>query len=449
MKKRIPLIIIAILIILYIAFTFFTKDKMIGNIKINNIDCSFKTYEDISKSLESSIDIPELSITNGEKELIKLNVSQYCKFTYNVEEIKKINEAIPFYERLLFPVFDFSKTLEPIVDIDEEKLNECLIAANGKNMPKNAYIAFDKKSKEFYIEPETVGDILETEDATKIISDAIINNETTVDISKAYVKAGITKDNEELIAKTKELNENTNFTITYIVDDEEIVVDKSIFYDWYEKDENGVPYLDNEKYAINEEKVRTYLGKIANKYNNTVVNFTTHDKQEIEITNGSLISELDIDKETNQLIKDINTQKDVKRDFIWKSKGLVNKEVDDTYVEVSIDKQHLWYYVDGKVLLESNIVSGTLNTNDTNKGAWYIISKKESTYLTGPSWKTWVDYWMPFNKDGEGLHDASWRNKFGGNIYKTDGSHGCVNLPVEFAKDLYDVIEINTPVIVY
>ena len=35
------------------------------------------------------------------------------------------------------------------------------------------------------------------------------------------------------------------------------------------------------------------------------------------------------------------------------------------------------------------------------------------------------------------MHDATWRGKFGGQIYKTSGSHGCINLPLSFIKDFY------------
>ena len=57
-----------------------------------------------------------------------------------------------------------------------------------------------------------------------------------------------------------------------------------------------------------------------------------------------------------------------------------------------------------------------------------------------------VDYWMPFN-GGIGLHDASWRSKFGGTIYQTSGSHGCVNLPPASAATLYDLLYKGIPVI--
>ena len=59
-----------------------------------------------------------------------------------------------------------------------------------------------------------------------------------------------------------------------------------------------------------------------------------------------------------------------------------------------------------------------------------------------------VNYWMPFN-GGIGLHDATWRSKFGGDIYVTSGSHGCINLPKDKAEKIYDIIDKNMPIIVY
>lgn len=56
---------------------------------------------------------------------------------------------------------------------------------------------------------------------------------------------------------------------------------------------------------------------------------------------------------------------------------------------------------------------------------------------------------MQFN-GGEGLHDAAgWRSAYGGSIYYYSGSHGCVNLPLDLAKTLYNTMEVGDPVIVY
>ena len=107
--------------------------------------------------------------------------------------------------------------------------------------------------------------------------------------------------------------------------------------------------------------------------------------------------------------------------------------------------------------METDIVSGTETKSDryTPSGIYYIYAKQKNRILRGQKqadgtyeYETPVSYWMPFNK-GIGLHDASWRKTFGGQIYKTSGSHGCVNLPSSFAANLYGQATVNTPVVVY
>lgn len=134
--------------------------------------------------------------------------------------------------------------------------------------------------------------------------------------------------------------------------------------------------------------------------------------------------------------------------FVAKTQ-IYDKEVGDTYVEVSLNDQHVWYIVDGEVYLESDCVTGNYGSADTPKGFFYLNNKMSPCTLKGDDYVTHVTYWMPFIGGGWGLHDASWRNKFGGKIYKGDGSHGCVNLPTKVAKKMYARIEVGTPVIVY
>ena len=91
----------------------------------------------------------------------------------------------------------------------------------------------------------------------------------------------------------------------------------------------------------------------------------------------------------------------------------------------------------------------------TPAGIFTLVSKTSPKTLRGPKqadgsyeWESDVTFWMPFN-GGIGLHDATWRSSFGGNIYKNSGSHGCVNLPYNVAKTIYNNIEVGTPIIVY
>lgn len=123
--------------------------------------------------------------------------------------------------------------------------------------------------------------------------------------------------------------------------------------------------------------------------------------------------------------------------------------VGDTFVEISLDNQYMWYYLDGELLVETPVVTGCVaNWDETRRGCFCINYKVADVWLTGPTWHDHVDYWMPFD-DQIGLHDSSWRSEYGGNIYLTDGSHGCVNTPLEAIRTIYENIWDGVPVIVY
>ncbi len=122
----------------------------------------------------------------------------------------------------------------------------------------------------------------------------------------------------------------------------------------------------------------------------------------------------------------------------------------NTYIDVDLTNQYVKYILNGASVWESPCVSGDVSKGrSTPTGIYAVYGHVKGTYLTGPTWKNWVDYWMPFTRGGCGLHDATWRRKFGGEIYKTNGSHGCVNLPPDKAKELFDMVGIGTVVVVH
>ena len=98
--------------------------------------------------------------------------------------------------------------------------------------------------------------------------------------------------------------------------------------------------------------------------------------------------------------------------------------------------------------MDTDIVTGWKNKWDTPKGVYRVLNKINGVYLIGEDYKTWVDKWMRF-WEGYGLHDATWRNKFGDDIYARNGSHGCINLPHSFAVKLYDLVKPGDCVVIY
>lgn len=122
----------------------------------------------------------------------------------------------------------------------------------------------------------------------------------------------------------------------------------------------------------------------------------------------------------------------------------------ETYVDVNLTAQTMTYYLNGYAVLASPCVTGNVNAgNGTPAGFYSIKVMVPGKRLVGPTWNVWVNYWMRFTDGSIGLHDASWRSSFGGNIYQTNGSHGCVNLPPDVAATLYSMVTVGTPVVVH
>lgn len=122
----------------------------------------------------------------------------------------------------------------------------------------------------------------------------------------------------------------------------------------------------------------------------------------------------------------------------------------ETYVDINLTTQTVIYYLNGVAVLVSPCVTGNPNKGrGTPTGFFSIKAMVPGKRLKGPDWDVWVNYWMRFTDGAIGLHDANWRSSFGGTIYQTNGSHGCVNLPAQNAAALYSMVTIGTPVVVH
>ncbi|MBO5551735.1 MAG: L,D-transpeptidase [Lachnospiraceae bacterium] len=128
---------------------------------------------------------------------------------------------------------------------------------------------------------------------------------------------------------------------------------------------------------------------------------------------------------------------------------IVDSMPDHTYIDIDLTKQTLTYYINGGVTISSDIVSGNVSRNcDTPQGVYQIYGKQRKRTLRGPNYSAFVNYWMPFTGN-YGIHDATWRSSFGGDIYRTNGSHGCVNISKSTAAILYETAPVGTRVFVH
>ena len=174
----------------------------------------------------------------------------------------------------------------------------------------------------------------------------------------------------------------------------------------------------------------------------------------LELEHNEYGYQIDTEEEFKKVYEELQAGEKVEREPVYAKAGYQRQGKDDlagSYIEVSLEQQHLWLYKNGKLITETDIVSGMPTAKrETFRGIWPIHLKASPYKLSSAEYgyNVEVQYWMPFVY-GQGLHDAGWRNSFGGEIYKTNGSHGCINLPPQQAKIIYETIEKGYPIVLY
>jgi hypothetical protein len=216
--------------------------------------------------------------------------------------------------------------------------------------------------------------------------------------------------------------------------------------------------IDNENLtaSVDKNKVWVYVDGLSKMFNtkDRSRSFATTNSGTVTITPGTYGWKSDFTGVTDKLYNTICSKTDLTLTVPCSQSGYgmpnATNDFGNTYVEISIPNQHMWVYKNGSLVLESDIVTGNPTLNrDTPTGAYFVKSRTPNATLVGADYRTPVAYWMPFTNNGCGLHDATWQLWFGGNRYLTNGSHGCVNLPLSVAKQVFDTVTVGYPVIVY
>ena len=284
----------------------------------------------------------------------------------------------------------------------------------------------------------------------KIFQKQTLKNTTLVDYDKDKLQTQIDAldcmDADNQTAPENASVSSYDKTEGFTVGDSKEVLDASVFGDWFRLNKKLKPVLD-------QECVKAYVSDLAKKYN------TCYSAKTLKTSYGKTVTipeshygwKIDTEKEIAQITSEIKAGKAVERELNYSMTANSHGKNDygDSYVEINLTAQHMFLYKDGKLVIDSDFVSGNVSKNNaTPTGAYGVTYTEKNATLRGENYETPVTYWMPF-AGNVGMHDAYWRSKFGGSIYKYAGSHGCINLPPEVAKVVFENVKKNYPVLVY
>lgn len=459
MKKKQKNILIAFAITIfilagsYIGMVFYFKSHFFIGTSINGINSSRKTVKEVEEKIRLEVKNYVLQI-DGRNQLTDVITSDNIDYEYVADgAVKNLLKAQnPF--AWISGIFKKSTTdMQVSTTFDQKKLKDKVqslkfFQAAYITPPVDASVKYNKANAKYEIIPEDMGTTLDEDAFLSKVTDAIESGDTyfNSDKAKCYKDPKFTSTSAKLVKAANTMNQYIGVTIAYKFGTKKELCDKNYIQDWLEVD-------DAFHVTFNLEKVRSYIDSIARIYNTygKTRDFVNHAGKVIEVNGGDYGWLMDRAAETTRLVKLIKAGKNVEVEPIY-SQSARSRETNDignSYVEIDLTLQHIWVYKDGKLVIESDCVTGNSSRGfDTPMGIYQITYKERDATLKGENYSSDVTFWMPFYYN-VGLHDAPWRSSFGGTIYKRSGSHGCVNLPPDIAEKVYANVEKGTPVVCY
>lgn len=443
---------IAIVLCIYVGGMIFFHTRFFPGTQVNGISCGGKNVSALQDAITEEAGTYKLEITGRDGLSDSITAGEIVLKPVFDDELYRM---LSTQKSMMWPFQLGKKHLfetSTVVAYDENafaKKVEALTFCKKSNQrkPVDAYMS-DITDHGYEIIPEDEGSTLIKDMVYSVISDAVLTLEDTLDLDQVgcYVEAKIKRDNAELVQKCNELNRFVQTRVEYQFGDESVVTTPEIVNEWLVRDEKGM-------LTLAEDKVREFVNDMARKHDSFGKrrSFVTHEGETIDITEGTYGWWMNRPEETKELIERINQGESGIKEPVYFATAAQYGANDwgNTYVEIDLSAQHLYVYVDGEVRFESDFVSGNVARRfNTPRGIYGITYKERNATLVGQGYNSPVSFWMPFNNN-VGMHDASWRKTFGGEIYLTNGSHGCINLPKDSAETIFSLVEKNTPVIVY
>lgn len=426
---------------------------------VNGVNVSGLSVKEAAKKMEAESKNYSITITadGGVRDEIK-DSALSVKVT-NTSGIKKALKKQNPFTWISGGLHKKNITAKISASYDNDRLKED-IAALSILQEDNMTAPVDASLKEtddgqYQIEKETIGSTFDVDEAAALIEAAVGNYQRTVNISESQEHPKVYSSSENLAERMNTWNTFLKAAgISYNFPAKTVSLDAKDIASLLSDDGNEVTVSYDKVAALMADWRETY-----DTYNNSF-EFTTVKGETIKTWyEGDYGFELDEEDTAKDLIANIKAGDTGNHDPKWFHEGnsMDNMGLGDTYVEISIEDQHLWVHKDGEIVVDTDVVTGNPNPDsegrnrETYKGCYSIKGKYEDVTLGTievQGYASPVNYWVPFN-GGEGLHDAPWRDEFGGSIYQSNGSHGCVNCPEDMMGKIFANVEKGEAVIIY
>lgn len=462
MRSRILLLIGGILTLIYLFGVFLFSNVF-----------AFRTYVDgecVSFSLPKDIAMEHVIATQTDGLVFKLrgNLEETALFSeLGVYRISDVTPASFELHPLQWPVTLFKATeyiTDDRLDWDADVLKKALSKLNFMSPdyavePSDAYVDLQSDGS-FAVIPEVIGTAVDSNRLFDAVCETILSGGRELDLEAlgCYKEPAVLSTNEDLVALCDDFNKvlSTEIKIDMGCDQLE-VLPKSVI--------EACIGSKKKKVVLDYDIISSYVAKLAKKYNTvgSTRRFLTSNKEKIEIPTRPYDIfygwELNQKEMVDLICKRLSRGKSGQIDAVWVSRGYSHDSNDndfgDSYIEISIKDQHMWLYLDGKLECDTDVTTGTdVPSTRTPVGMFHTMDFNREYTMHGSYGTAFSHYFIRVTPGGVGIHDSSWRSRYGGTEYIRNGSHGCINTPYDKVDFIYwRLMEYNKgaalPVIIY
>ena len=475
-KKTTLFVVLGLFAIVYIVGVVAFSQVAYPNTTIAGVDVSLSNAPSAATKVSSAWKHYKLTVTGDD-----------FSWTYQPEseEIIGHNEAFIWPVRLLESLSGKtnnnaateSADLDQDVDLsmlsdafDQKQFEEDLGAAidefnDGRSGTFEASSSYDEDAGKFTVEKARSNEKINRDHVIKYAEIQLAALSDTVDINKigndAYEPLNGTLTNDQIQAACDAANNFLGVNVTLKLNGEDAgKVDGSSVLQWISFADPANPTLDTSQ-------ISGWAAEFANGFNTVGSTrwWKRADGKECAVEGGDYGWSIDSDTLAKQVEDAINNKQtgEIEISYSKKADTFTAKGEPDwkAYIDVDLSEQHARYYDEsGNIVWEANFISGKPGEDATPEGVWQINSNDGASKLIGakdpetgkPKYESPVSYWMPFEGNMVGFHDATWQNNSSfdnAESYKWCGSHGCINLRLSDAKALHDCIKVGLCVVVH
>lgn len=451
MLKRIRwyLWILAGIFLAYLAASVYFMEHFFLGTAVNGENVEFQTVKQVNSLILEQAEGYGLTLLERggtEESVTAQQLGMSFSETENVRNYKRVQNGF-LWPRMFWQQDTYQ--IAPDITFDEETFDETLASLScvreGEE-PEDARVELTADGYELY--PEQQGSRIKEDVLKEQVRAAAETLTETVDLEEAgcYEAPSLTADSPEITELTAKLDQWFATEVTYEFGSQTEVVDSSVVA--------GFIQLDGCEASLSEEAVRAWVAGLADRRDTYKKSrqFNSTLRGVITVSGGNYGWQIDQETETAALLASVEKGETAAKQPAWSREGKAwgdNNDVGDTYIEVDMGAQHMWAYKDGALLIDTDVVTGNISRNyGTPSMVAAIQYKDRNAVLRGDNYATPVKYWMPFYGN-YGIHDASWRREFGGTVYLTNGSHGCVNTPPAAMRVIFENMDSGTPVVLY